>query len=137
MGSGYQLTCQHCGYQQSITLGIGMAYDSPEALLDLVPRSMRAEVQAALTAHPEGAVEYRHALYRCTGCGCRDGRFYYHLDCGGGRTLEPAYHCRHCHADLVRERDNLSPDTPGAASTWPCPRCHHTGLQYGLALLWD
>jgi len=137
MGSGYELSCRYCDYRQPITLGVGMAYGSIETLLDLAPRSRRAEVQQALVAHPDGCAEFRHALYRCTGCNCRDGRFYYKVDCGGGRTLEPDYHCRHCQAPLLREPDTVDPNIPGTTDTWPCPSCGNTGLHAGLTLLWD
>ncbi|MBI1321455.1 MAG: hypothetical protein GC168_21255 [Candidatus Hydrogenedens sp.] len=137
MGSQYDITCPECGYRQRLHLGVGMAYTSIEAVIDLVPHALREPVLQAIQQNPAGVGDFRHALYCCSDCQRRAGRFYFQVTDAGGRVIEPEYHCSRCRCTLTREAEADAPDLDDAPQDWPCPECGHQGLHSALTVLWD
>ncbi len=114
-----------------------MLYRSLENVLDLVPRSMREEVQDVLRRYPDCQQEYGHELFKCPACQRPAGRFHFKVTYGTGQVLEPTFRCGHCRTALepAEAPDNIW--SPGALLDWPCPRCGEKGLEGQELLLWD
>jgi len=129
MGHGITVRCTNCGHEQKAFLGVGFAYLSLEAVIEVVPPAEQPLVLEILNDHYVESTDFEHSLYTCPNCHALEEHFYYRVVYDDGQILQSEYRCDRCGTRLDR--------TTREVSAYPCPVCGHTTLTKEVFIWWD
>ena len=132
MGDGITIACRQCGYEDVCFLGVGMLYESIDAVLGFaVEPHNRKTIRKALAAHTPDEIDYSHNLYACPKCETIHKRFYVAMRRHGKLVYESSFKCGTCRAALIA----IEPEDAGK---YRCSRCGEKALEFiDDGMCWD
>ncbi len=100
MGGGLGVKCEHCGYHDSFSLGVGFLFGSLENVRDSISSHHRNKVLALARGHDVRQTDFYLTLCVCDKCHGLYERLHIRIEYGEDGIYETAFRCPRCKTAL-------------------------------------
>lgn len=133
MGTGINIGCGNCKYNDSFMLGTGEYYVLVENCLEALPEKSAEEIKVLLDEYPLADFTFEYKLFQCDKCTLLFDHGDLRIDFEGQETYLNSIACPSCENDMRRQAQFKK-----QIHELTCPLCSEKGaLSLTAQMDWD